>query len=90
MKPLVAFGLATIAGVIVFGSLPRTVRGRLTAGMKDRMLRHMEHVMESLPEGAPPKLVMSVLPRLQTQNEQIIALLQELKELIRAQERTAR
>jgi hypothetical protein len=89
MKPLVVFGLAVVGGVIVFRSLPQTARGRLTAAMKARMVKRMEHMMETLPEGAPPRLIMSVLPRLQSQNEQIIASLQELKELIGAQQRTA-
>jgi hypothetical protein len=43
----------------------------------------MEHVMASLPESSPPKLVMSVLPRLREQNDQIIAMLQEQNALLR-------
>jgi hypothetical protein len=41
--------------------------------------------MASLTEGAPPKLVMSVLPRLQAQNDEIIAMLREQNELLRKQ-----
>jgi hypothetical protein len=40
-------------------------------------------MMASLPEGDPPKLVMTVLPRLQDQNDQIIAMLREQNELLR-------
>ena len=53
------------------------------------MTEGMEHMMASLPEGTPPKLVMSVLPKLQAQNDQIIAMLREQNELLREQQRTA-
>ena len=43
----------------------------------------MEHMLASLPENAPPKLVMSILPRLRDQNDQIIAMLQEQNALLR-------
>jgi hypothetical protein len=56
--------------------------------MKRRMAEHMERMMARLPENAPPRLVMSILPRLQAQNEQIIALLREQNELLREQQRT--
>ena len=39
--------------------------------------------MASLPEGSPPKLVMSVLPQLRDQNEQIIRMLREQNALLR-------
>jgi hypothetical protein len=58
--------------------------------MRRRMLQRMEKVMASLPEDAPPKLVMSVLPRLRDQNDRIIALLQEQNELLRARPQAAR
>ncbi len=83
MKPFMALGLATVAGVIAFGCLPPEVRGRLTSRLKHRMTAGMEHMMANLPEGAPPKLVMSVLPKLQAQNDQIIAMLREQNELLR-------
>ena len=53
--------------------------------MRRRMLQRMEQMMASLPEDSPPKLVMSVLPRVRDQNEQIIALLREQNELLREQ-----
>jgi hypothetical protein len=43
----------------------------------------MEHMMASLPDNSPPKLVMSVLPRLRDQNDQIIAMLREQNALLR-------
>jgi hypothetical protein len=54
------------------------------------MAKHMERMMASLPEDAPPKLVMSILPKLRVQNDQIIAMLQEQNELLREQQRTTR
>jgi hypothetical protein len=51
------------------------------------MLAGMEHMMASLPEGAPPKLIMSILPKLQAQNDQIITMLREQNELLREQQR---
>jgi hypothetical protein len=47
------------------------------------MRKRMEHVMANLPEGSPPKLVMSVLPQVRNQNEEIIRLLREQNELLR-------
>lgn len=52
------------------------------AGLRRRMMKRM---LEAMPEDAPPKLVMSILPRLQEQNEQILALLEEQNELLRRQ-----
>jgi hypothetical protein len=43
----------------------------------------MARMMEGLPPDSPPKLVMSILPRLQQQNDEIIALLREQNELLR-------
>ena len=88
MRPLMAVGLATVGGVIAFRCLPLEVRNRLTARARHRMLEGMEHMMASLPEGSPPKLIMSVLPKLQAQNDQIIAILREQNELLREQQRS--
>ena len=88
MKRLIALGVATVGGVIAFRYLPRNWRGRLSSIVKHRMSEHMEQMMANLPEGSPPKLVMSVLPKLQAQNDQIIAILQEQNELLREQQRT--
>lgn len=87
MKPLMAVGLATVGGVIALRCLPPEVRDRLTARARHRMLAGMEHMMASLPESAPPKLIMSILPKLQAQNDQIIAMLREQNELLREQQR---
>ncbi|HEX6533460.1 MAG TPA: hypothetical protein VF041_02615 [Gemmatimonadaceae bacterium] len=57
--------------------------------MSRRIRQRMERAMASLPDDAPPKLVMSVLPRLRDQNDQIIAMLREQNELLREHLRTA-
>lgn len=85
MKKFIVFGVATVGGVIAFGCVSRQLRCRLTAVLQDRMIKCMEHMMASLPEGAPPKLIMSVLPKLQVQNDQIVTLLREQNELLREQ-----
>lgn len=64
---------AAIGGVIVAQRLLRAKgRGRI-----------MERMMERMPPDSPPKLVMSILPRLREQNDEIVALLREQNELLR-------
>ncbi len=89
MKPLVALGIVALGGAILYKLVPRESYDRLGDAVGRRVMKRMEHMMESLPEGAPPKLVMSVLPRVQAQNEEIIALLREQNELLRKQLRVA-
>lgn len=89
MKKLVAIGIAAAAGAIALRYVPREPRSRLGAALGRRMARRMEHMMTSLPEDAPPKLVMSILPRLQVQNGQIISLLREQNELLRERQHRA-
>jgi ABC-type sugar transport system ATPase subunit len=82
MKRLLALA-AIIGAVIAAGSLAREPRRRLGAAFSARMRKRMEQVMANLPEGSPPKLVMSVLPQVRNQNEEIIRLLREQNELLR-------
>ncbi len=89
MKTLIALGVAIVGGVIVFRYLPRELRGRLTSKARHRMGEGLEHVMAGLPEGSPPKLIMSILPKLKAQNDQIIAMLQEQNELLTEQKHTS-
>ncbi len=89
MKTPIALGVVGIAVVIGFRCLPREVRGRLTSVIKHRISERFEHMMAELPAGFPPKLVMSVLPKLQAQNEQIIAMLREQNELLRGHQHSA-
>jgi len=79
MNRSIALGVAALAGLVGLRLLSRPPRERL----KDRMLRRMEHMMESLPDSSPPKLVMTLLPRLRDQNEQIIEMLREQNALLR-------
>ncbi len=83
MKRLIAVGGATLGGVIAFRYLPPELRHRLSAAVGRWMAKHMERIMARLPDDAPPKLVMSILPRLRAQSDQIIALLQDQNELLR-------
>lgn len=89
MKALNVPALATVGCVIALLCLPRKSRHRLASSAKNRMLKGMEHMMADLPEGSPPRLVISILPKLQAQNDEIIAMLRELSELLRTQHRTA-
>ena len=50
------------------------------AAMRRKMMKRM---MDAMPEDLPPKLVMSILPRLQEQNDRILALLKEQTDLLR-------
>ncbi len=43
----------------------------------------MKHCMEHMPEDSPPKIMTSGVRRIQTQNDEIIALLREQNELLR-------
>ncbi len=83
MKKLIALGAIVSGGVIAFQSLARGPKQRLAAAVRSRMRKRMEHMMASLPEGSPPKLVMSVLPQVRDQNDQIIRMLREQNELLR-------
>lgn len=83
MNRYIALGATVIGGVIAFRSLSKAPRRRLGSVLGRRMLRHMEHMMASLPDNSPPKLVVSVLPRLREQNDQIIAMLREQDTLLR-------
>ncbi len=83
MKRVIALGAIALGAVIAFQSFSRVRRGQLTATLRGRMLKRMERMMASLPEGSPPRLVMSILPQLRDQNEQILRLLREQNLLLR-------
>ena len=83
MKVAMVLGLATAGCLIGFRCLPSKVRDRLAGTARRRVAKGMEQMMASLPESAPPKLLLSLLPRLQAQNDQIIAMLREQNELLR-------
>ena len=83
MRRLVALGAVVGGGLIaarrLLSSEGRDL-GRRPRAMAQRMMARM---IEGLPPDSPPKLVMSILPRLQEQNDEIIALLREQNELLR-------
>lgn len=84
MRRMIGLG-AVLAGAVIAARrfLPSERRGpdrRFGASIRQRMMARM---IEGLPPDSPPKLVMSILPRLQQQNDEIIALLREQNELLR-------
>ena len=89
MRRPIALGAAVVGGMIAFRFLSPVRRRRLEAAIRHRMLQRMERMMASLPDDAPPKLVVSVLPRLRDQNDKIIAMLREQNELLRERLHTA-
>jgi hypothetical protein len=81
--------IIALAGVAAFvsheistrnGSRETGARETGFAAMRNRMMKRM---MASMPDDSPPKLIMSILPRLQAQNETILALLEEQNDLLR-------
>jgi hypothetical protein len=71
-RKLLAVG-AIIGGVIAVRRLwPAKGRGRM-----------MERMMARMPPDSPPRLVMSILPRLREQNDELLALVREQNELLR-------
>ena len=74
----------TIAGAALFVGYrllaPRRPQRAGFAAMRRKMMKRM---MDAMPEDSPPKLIMSILPRLQEQNDQILVLLKEQNDLLR-------
>ena len=85
MKGLFALGAIALGAAVAYKYGPRQSRSRLGDAVERRITQKMERMMANLPEGAPPKLVMTVLPRLREQNDEIIAMLREQNELLRKQ-----
>ena len=76
--------IVAIAGMAGFiGHKLSTQTGPWDTGFTAMRNRMMKRMMASMPEDSPPKLVMSILPRLQAQNEEILALLKEQNDLLR-------
>jgi hypothetical protein len=90
MNKLTVVGSAAVGGLILYRCLPQETRDRLSIKVANHMARHMEKMIANLPEDTPPRLVMSIFPKLREQNDQIIAMLQEQNELLRGQKRTAK
>ena len=83
MNKFIALGLVGLGGVIAFRFLPQELRPRPAVALRRWIAKHMEQLMLSLPANAPPKLVMSILPKLRAQNDEIIALLREQNDKLR-------
>ncbi len=83
MKRSIAVGAIMLGGAIALRMLARKPQRRFSSAVRQRVFKRMERMMASLPEGAPPKLVMSVLPRLREQNEEILRMLREQNDLLR-------
>lgn len=89
MKRLRACGTLVLGGAIALQVLTREPRRRFAAGVRQRVLKRMQRVMAGLPEDAPPKLIMSVLPRLRQLNDEILRMLREHIEFLREPARRA-
>lgn len=83
MKTSTAIGIATVGSAIAYNLLPKDTRARIAGRIEEKMAGRMEHAMESLPDNAPPKLVKRIIPRLERQNEEILALLREQNALLK-------
>ena len=90
MRRLLALGALSAGGVIAVrkfllrqGARPSERPGTT---MRQRMMARM---LEGMPSDSPPKLVMTILPRLQQQNDEIIALLRAQNDLLRSQSQRA-
>jgi hypothetical protein len=81
---LAALGGIAVSAVIAARRLLRS--GERTPDLPARASRKqgiIARMIEGLPPESPPKLVMTILPRLREQNDDIIALLREQNELLR-------
>ena len=82
MRKLLALGVV-VGGVIGIQRLLRSEQGGARGRLGAVRQRIMARMLEGMPPDSPPKLVMSILPRLQQQNDEIISLLREQSELLR-------
>ncbi|UCF20427.1 MAG: hypothetical protein JSU87_03195 [Gemmatimonadota bacterium] len=86
MKKLLLFSGILLGGAAAARFLPEKRREpvrRFAEKMRERVSSHMGSMMEKMPENSPPRLVMSTLPRLADQNDQILELLREQNDLMR-------
>jgi hypothetical protein len=75
--------ILVVAGATLIVGRYLLAKGRRRIDLAAMRRRMMERMMKAMPEDSPPRLVMSILPRLQEQNEQILVLLKEQNDLIR-------
>jgi hypothetical protein len=83
--------LLFMSGILVGGAVAARVLSerqpepmtRFATKIRERLTSHMGRMMEKMPEDSPPRLVISTLPRLAEQNDQILELLREQNALMR-------
>jgi hypothetical protein len=75
--------ILVVAGATLIVGRYLLAKGRRRIDLAAMRRRMMERMMKAMPEDSPPRLVMSILPRLQEQNEQFLVLLKEQNDLIR-------
>lgn len=86
MKKLLLVSGILVGGAVVSRILPEKQRepmSRFAAKTRERLKSRMVRMLEAMPEDSPPRLVISTLPRLAEQNDQILALLREQNALMR-------
>jgi hypothetical protein len=86
MKRLLLVSGILVGGVVasrILSDKDRAPTTRIAARIKERLRSHMRRMMEEMPEDSPPRLVMSILPRLAEQNDEVLTLLREQNALMR-------
>ncbi len=86
MKKLMLMSGILVGGAVASRLLSEEQREHLSglaARIRERLASHMGRMLEKMPEDSPPRLVMSTLPRLAEQNEEILSLLREQNALMR-------
>ena len=79
-------GISSLA--LIAGGYFLATRGKQRKFEFTKMRRKMmERMINMMPEGSPPKVILSVVPHLQEQNEEILTLLKEQNELLRQMKR---
>ncbi|HSM52746.1 MAG TPA: hypothetical protein VK839_01035 [Erythrobacter sp.] len=82
MRTSTAIGIATVGGAIAYQFLPEKQRERISSAIRHQVSERMEDVLDSMPEDSPPRLVRDVLPKIESQNEEIVSLLREQNALL--------
>jgi len=83
MNNSLTVGIAVVGGLLGLRLLSKARHEQPGSTMAGRMSQRLEKMIAKLPENSPPKLVMTVLPALRDQNEQILQMLREQNELLR-------
>ena len=79
-----AIGVAVVGGIFAARKRSRSEgRAELNPSTPTAKQGRLERFFERLPADSPPKLMMSILPRLREQNDEIIALLRQQNEWMR-------